>query len=89
MPLRFTFPELGKQEATEGAVSGGLLPNPNDIREESLRAVGFEFASNALPPQYMFSPMGGWNPLFRASIIRVRVWTMSLEPCGHCTNNSL
>ena len=72
MPLSFTFPQLGKQEATEGAVLGGVLPNPNDIREESLRAVGFEFASNQISPDYMFSPMGGWNPLFRASIIRVR-----------------
>lgn len=41
------------------------------VNEESLRTVGFEFSSTQGPPEYSFSAMGGWNPSFRASIVRV------------------
>ena len=69
MPLTFTFPQLAKP--TGGAASGDLLLNPNEIREENLRAIGFEFASSQLPDEFLFSRMGGWNVTFRASVIRV------------------
>ena len=61
MPLTFTFPQLAK--STDGAAA---------ITEDSLKTVGFEFSSNNLPDDYLFSRMGGWNVTFRASICRVR-----------------
>ena len=63
MPFTFTLPAPTK------SISGAA--NPNNVTEESLKAVGFEFASNALPDEYMFSRMGGWNVTVRASVIRI------------------
>lgn len=41
------------------------------VNEESLRTLGFELSSTQGPPAYSFSAMGGWNPSFRASIVRI------------------
>lgn len=60
----FKFPQLRTGAAPEGL-------NPNDLREESLRKVGFEFSSNQMDDAYLFSRMGGWNVTFRASVIRI------------------
>ena len=64
MPLHFSLPVLPKS-------TGGAVPNPNDITEDSLKSVGFNLASNQIDEQYQFSRMGGWNVTFRASIIRI------------------
>lgn len=64
MPGRLSFAfSKGAIAPTQGAVS--------KVNEESLRTVGFEFASTQGPPRYSFSPMGGWNPSFRSSIVRI------------------
>ena len=46
--------------------------NPNNIDESSLKRVGFNLSSNEVAEDYLFSRMGGWNVVFRSSIIRVR-----------------
>lgn len=41
------------------------------VGEDKLPKYGFELASMQGPPKYSFSSMGGWNPSFRASFVRV------------------
>lgn len=64
--FRFDLPgSAGRHtaEPVEGAIGR--------LEEEDLRAVGVEFSSLQLPNEYLFSRMGGWNVMFRGSVVRV------------------
>ena len=64
--FRFDLPgsvARNKVEPVDGAIGR--------LEEEDLRGVGIEFSSLQLLNGYLFSRMGGWNVMFRASVIRV------------------
>lgn len=58
--FRFDLPPT---DGTDGAVGR--------LKEEDLRRVGLEFSSLQLPNEYLFSRMGGWNVMLRASVVRI------------------
>lgn len=64
--FRFDLTESDAHRAvapTDGAIGR--------LKEEDLRRVGIELSSLQLPNEYLFSRMGGWNVMFRASFIRI------------------
>jgi len=63
--MPFTL-KINPSDVTKGAA------NPNNIDESSLKRAGFNLSSNEVDDDYLFSRMGGWNVVFRSSIIRVR-----------------
>ena len=68
MAFRFAF----SKEALEGQEEIGEAINPNNIDESTLKQAGFNLSSNEMDDEYLFSRMGGFNVVFRSSIIRVR-----------------
>ena len=72
--MRFTFSRLPISSPTGGAAGkAGKSLDENTLE----RSVGFEFASNQLPDDLLFSRMGGWSPLIRASVVRVVMFKMA------------
>jgi len=54
---------------------GGAI-NPNNIDEGTLKEAGFNLSSNEMDDEYLFSRMGGWNVVFRSSIIRITLFKL-------------
>lgn len=67
MAFRFAF----SKEALEGQEEIGEAINPNNIDESTLKQAGFNLSSNEMDDEYLFSRMGGFNVVFRSSIIRI------------------
>ena len=71
MTFAFTFPFPVQPKSTDGAALARLGKFSN-LTQKDLEDRGVVLSSQQMKEEYLFSPMGGWNVVFRSSVIRVR-----------------